>query len=57
MKIYVQDHGCAGALVAIAETEEEAREMMKDEYTYSSDQELEVKEIQKGMVIANYGDA
>jgi hypothetical protein len=57
MKIYIQNHCWAGVLVAIADTEEEAREIMKDEYTYSPKQKLEIKEIQKGMVVANYGDA
>jgi len=55
MKIYVQNHGWAGALVVVAASEEEARAMMKEMVTYMKSQPLEVFEIKPGVVVDNYG--
>lgn len=58
LKIYIQDNGWAGMLVAVACSENEARDIMKNEYTYNEKASLiEVTELKKGMLVANYGDA
>lgn len=55
-RIYVQDHGWAGVIAAVAETEEEAREYMKSEYNYAPSEPLEEVEIKPGMILVNIGD-
>lgn len=56
MHIYVQDHGWAGCIVVIADSEEEARTMMVGEPNYEAKHGLQVLDICKGLVIANLGD-
>lgn len=56
MQIYIQDLGWRGSIVAIADNEEEAREIMKIEDNYEADKPLEVKNIEKGLVWIDYGD-
>lgn len=57
MKLYIQDHGWAGVLVAVADSEQEARAMFEGHYNYNSEQALEEKEITKGIVVENLGDS
>lgn len=40
MKIYIQDHGWRGCLVALAKNEDEARVVMKSCYNYESTEPL-----------------
>lgn len=56
MQIYIMDAGWAGCIVVIADSEEEARAMMKNEPNYDSSIELEVQDIRNGVVIVSLGD-
>jgi hypothetical protein len=56
MKLYVQDQGVWGVLAAFADSEVEAREMMKDYYNYRHDYAVIEKPIEPGIAVANYGD-
>lgn len=56
MKVYVADFGWAGSIVVIATSEEEARNMMKDQCNYEDGCVITVKDIAPGLVHANYGD-
>jgi len=56
MKIYIQDHGVFGVLVAIAENEEQARDFMEGSINYSPKVELEERDLIPGLIVENYGD-
>ena len=56
MKIYAQDCDWAGSIVVIANSEKEAREMMKDELNYDKFMPVEEHEIKHGFLFSNYGD-
>jgi len=56
LKLYSQDHGSNGLLIAIAYSEEEAREMWKGEYTYRQDTKVEEHKLKHGLTVTNYGD-
>lgn len=55
--IYIQDHDWAGCIVALALSEEDAREMMRGEPNYSEDAPLTSHSIMElGLVHVNLGD-
>ena len=54
--IYCQDNGFAGMLIVVAWSEEEARELMKDAYTYDENRKVTEHKFQPGLTIFNYGD-
>lgn len=56
LKIYSQDHRWAGCIVVVAESEEEARDLMQDYHNYDAATPIEEHEIKKGFVFWNYGD-
>ena len=56
MKLYIQDCGWRGSIVVIADNEVEARFLMKDEYNYEADGELEEAEIRVGFIHTDLGD-
>ena len=56
LEIYVMDLGSAGNIMVIAESETEARELMKGQYNYDKDVGLTVLPLQKGLVWCNLGD-
>ncbi len=58
LKIYIQDHGVYGMTVVIADSELEAREMMKGEGRgeYEENKPIEEYKIEKGFVYENNGD-
>lgn len=56
LKVFVVDFGWAGNIVVIEKDEASARELMKTQYNYSADTEMEIYEIKQGLVISNYGD-
>lgn len=56
LKIYEQDHGWAGTLIVVSESEEKARRLMEEHPTYDKTQHVNVYEIVEGLEFANYGD-
>lgn len=56
MKLYIQDCGWRGSIIVIANSESEARELMKNEYNYEPDGEIEEEEIRVGFIFTNLGD-
>lgn len=56
MKLYIQDCGWRGSIIVIANNEEEAREMMKDQYNYEPNTEIEEAEIRHGFIHVDTGD-
>lgn len=56
LKVFVVDFGWAGNIVVIEKDEASARELMKTQYNYSPDTEMEIYEIKQGLIISNYGD-
>lgn len=56
MKIFIQDCGWRGSIVVVADNEEQAREMMKDEYNYEPTGSIEAKEIKPGLIWVDLGD-
>lgn len=58
MKIYTQDNSWRGSIVVVAESEEEARELMAVHVVnYEPTEPIEAHEIVKGFCFANYGDS
>lgn len=56
-KIWIQDHSWAGCLIAVAFSEEEARDMMRGKENYSDKTPLTFHDIMTlGLVHVNYGD-
>lgn len=56
MKLYIQDCGWRGSIIVIANSKEEARELMKDAYNYEPDNSIEEEEIRHGFVYVDLGD-
>lgn len=56
MKLYIQDCSWRGSIIVIANSQEEARELMKDAYNYEPDNDIEEDEIRHGFVYVNLGD-
>lgn len=56
MKIFIQDCDWRGSIIVIADNEEEARDMMKDEYNYIPALPLISEEIKPGLVWVDLGD-
>lgn len=56
MKLYIQDCGWRGSIIVVANNEAEAREMMKNEYNYNPELELEEAEIRHGFIYTDLGD-
>lgn len=58
MKIYMQDNHWEGCIVVVANSKEEAYEMMKKEYNFDSNskpEDLDEYEICHGLVLACWG--
>lgn len=45
-----------GCIIVVADTEENAREMMKTEHNYDPKRDIDKHEIVKGFQYSNYGD-
>lgn len=57
LKLFVQDNGYRGMMIAIAYTELEARNLMKlYSPDYNESEPVEVREITYGLVVYNLGD-
>jgi len=59
LKVYVKDYGWRGSTVVIAESREEAVEMMRGTYNFDKDlkaEDLEEYEITPGVVWEDLGD-
>lgn len=56
MKVFIQNCDWRGSIVVIADNEEEAREMMKDEYNYEPERSLMSKDIEPGLIWVDIGD-
>ena len=56
MKIYIQELNIYGCLIAFADSEEEARKLMRNEENYNINELLIENEIIKGLVFVNLGD-
>lgn len=56
MYLFIQDRGKSGCIVAIADSEERARELMSLEINYSKDEELDSYPLHEEMVFVNYGE-
>lgn len=56
LKVWIQEHGWRGVILVIAETESQAREMMKGHYNYDSDGLLDSHPVVEGFVYVNLGD-
>lgn len=59
MKIYIQDYSWAGMIVVVADNEQEAREIMRNEHSshYTDKNSVTEHEIVKGFVAVNLGDS
>ena len=56
MKMYIQDCGWRGSILVVANSEEQAREMMADEYNYEPNRSVVEEEIKLGFIFSNLGD-
>lgn len=59
MKVYTLDHSYDGSVVVIAETKEQALELMKNEHPRTDDNDfarIEEHEILCGFSFSNFGD-
>jgi hypothetical protein len=56
MKLYIQDCSWAGSIVVVANSEEEARELMRGEENYEEWRSVVEEEIRVGFIFSNYGD-
>lgn len=56
MKLFIQDCGWRGSIIVIANSQEEARQLMKGAYNYEPDGNIEEEEIEHGFVYINLGD-
>jgi hypothetical protein len=56
-KIYIQDCGVYGCIVAVAESEEDAREMMSDEHNYDEKRSVMGYVVSPGHIHTNLGDS
>lgn len=57
MKLYIQDCSWAGSIVVVANSEEEARNLMRGKENYEERQPVIEEEIRIGFIFVNYGDS
>lgn len=57
LKIWIQDNGWRGCIIVIAETELQAKELMKKELNYMEGNPIQDYEIKNGFAFANLGDS
>lgn len=56
LKVYIMDCGWRGSIVAIAESEIQARELMADELNYDEGNSVSESGIEPGLVWVDTGD-
>ncbi len=56
MKLYIQDSSWMGCIVVVADSEEEARELMSNEENYHEHNPVIEKVIYKGLKFVSHGD-
>lgn len=59
LKIYIKDYGWRGSTIVVAESREDALEMMRGTYNFDADlkaEDLEENEIVSGVVWEDLGD-
>lgn len=57
LKLWIQDHGVYGILIAIARTEEDARKLLSQGFQYLESKAVECYPIEAGLFIENMGDS